>query len=53
MTVLFSLLSAGDVTRIKVEAMSVTQFFAIVRWTNYLTADNRELLGWVVHYREA
>jgi insulin receptor len=37
---------------IEVEMAKTTATFAVFRWTNFQTTDSREILSWVLNYRE-
>ena len=42
----------GETFPIKLEVVSALSTFAIIRWANFHPKDTREILSWVVNYRE-
>ncbi|KAK2190050.1 hypothetical protein NP493_91g05005 [Ridgeia piscesae] len=44
---------ACDISTLKLDVIHVASTFAFIRWNNFHTNDHRELLSWVVNYREA
>ena len=43
---------AGETSNIQLEVVQPQSTFAIIKWSNFHTADSREILSWVVNYRE-
>ena len=44
---------AGEITRVEIKVIAVTASFAVIRWDKFNTSDERQLLSWIVNYREA
>ena len=43
----------GNVSKISLSVWRALKTFAIISWTNFTPNDPRELLNWVISYREA
>ena len=43
----------GDLTELKLTVMYVSEMAAILRWDNFITHDQRDILGWVLYTRAA
>ena len=44
---------ACNVSQVEIKIMSVRSKFAWIQWPPFIAKDQRKLLGWIVHYREA
>ena len=50
--VLRLLLISGSISAVTLDVFDVGPTFAIVRWSSFNTSDEREVLGWIINYRE-
>jgi len=47
------LYNAGEITMVNIKVIAVNFEFAVIRWDKFNTSDERQLLSWIVNYREA
>jgi len=45
--------AVGEITLVDIKVIAVTAEFALIRWDKFNTSDERQLLSWIVNYREA
>jgi len=38
---------------VNIKVIAVTPGFAVISWDKFNTSDERQLLSWIVNYREA
>jgi len=44
---------AGEITLVNIKVIAVQAQYAVICWDKFNTSDERQLLSWIVNYREA
>jgi len=47
------LVCTGEITIVNIKVIAVMSDHAVIRWDKFNTSDERQLLSWIVNYREA